>query len=256
MATEYDVVIIGAGAAGENVAGRTSPGGLSTVIIESELVGGECTYWACMPSKALLRPGEALAAAKAVPAAAGAVTGVVDPETALRSRNAFANDWNDYWQVKWVESVNADLLRGRARIVGPKRVVVDLSEGGTVELTARKAVVVATGSHSRIPPIEGIEDVGAYDNRDIVVCQIVPESIIIFGGGAVGLEMAEAWRSLGTRQITIIERRALDDRRKVEPFAMRVIAEAFAKKGIEIITERTVVRSRKKGSRSSRSGRS
>ena len=106
MATEYDVVIIGAGAAGENVAGLTSPGGLSTVIIESELVGGECTFWACMPSKALLRPGEALAAAKAVPAVAGAVTGGIDPEAALRSMNTFAYDWNDYWQVKWVESVN------------------------------------------------------------------------------------------------------------------------------------------------------
>ncbi len=241
MATEYDVVIIGAGAAGENVAGRTSPGGLSTVIIESELVGGECTFWACMPSKALLRPGEALAAAKAVPAVAGAVTGGIDPEAALRSRNTFAYDWNDYWQVKWVESVNADLLRGTARIVGPKRVAVDLAEGGTLELTARKAVVVATGSRSAIPPIEGIENIGAYNNRDIVVCQQVPESIIILGAGAVGLEMAEAWRSLGTEQVTIIERHALDDRPKVEPFAMRVIAEAFEKKGIRMITERSIV---------------
>ena len=126
-------MIIGAGAAGKNVAGRISPGWLSTVVIESELVGGECTYWACMPSKALLRPGEALAAAKAVPASSGAVTGGVDPESALRSRNAFANEWTDFYQVKWVESVNADLLRGRARIDGPKRVVVDLAEGGTLE---------------------------------------------------------------------------------------------------------------------------
>ena len=113
-------VIIGGGTAGENVAGRTSPGGLSTVIVEEELVGGECSYWACMPSKALLRPAEVLSAARRVPAAAGAVTGDVDAASALRSRNAFANEWDDYWQVKWVESVNTDLIRGHARLMGPR----------------------------------------------------------------------------------------------------------------------------------------
>jgi pyruvate/2-oxoglutarate dehydrogenase complex dihydrolipoamide dehydrogenase (E3) component len=233
MPTEYDVIIIGGGAAGENVAGRTSPGGLSTVIIESELVGGECSYWACMPSKALLRPAEALAAARAVPAAADAVTGDIDVGKTLRSRNAFANGWNDYNQVKWVESVDADLIRGHAQLTGPRAVSVALAEGGTVELTARKAVVLATGSHSIIPRIDGIEDVAPLDNRDIVVKQEVPESLVILGGGAVGLEMAEAWNSLGSK-VTVVTHSTLDDARRVEAFAMHIIDESFTAKGIRL----------------------
>jgi pyruvate/2-oxoglutarate dehydrogenase complex dihydrolipoamide dehydrogenase (E3) component len=233
MATEYDVIIIGGGAAGENVAGRTSPGGLSTVIIEAELVGGECSYWACMPSKALLRPAEALAAARAVPAAADAVTGGIDVEKTLRSRNAFANGWNDFNQVKWVDSVGADLLRGHARLTGPRAVTVDLAEGGTQDLLARKAVVLATGSQSIVPNIDGIDDVAPLNNRDIVVKQDVPESLVILGGGAVGLEMAEAWNALGAK-VTVVTHSTLDDARRVEPFAMHIIDEAFAAKGIRL----------------------
>jgi dihydrolipoamide dehydrogenase len=237
MTAEYDVVIIGGGAAGANVAGRTSPGGLSTVIIESELVGGACTYWACMPSKALLRPGEALAAAKAVPALADAITGGIDATRALRGRNAFANAWNDYWQVKRVESVNADLIRGVARLDGPKRVVVELAEGGTQEVIARKALVVATGSHANVPAIDGIDEVGAYLDRDITTAQTVPESLVILGGGAVGLEMAEAWASLGTKEVTVVDHHTLDDLRHVEPFAMHIVAESLKAKGIRFRTE-------------------
>lgn len=233
MAIEYDVIIIGGGAAGENVAGRTSPGGLSTVIVESELVGGECSYWACMPSKALLRPAEALAAARAVPALVGAITGGIDVAKTLSSRNAFANGWNDYHQVRWVESVNADLVRGFARLTGERAVTVELAEGGTVDLIARKAVVLATGSHSIVPAIDGIEDVDPLGNRDIVVKQDVPESLVILGGGAVGLEMAEAWNSLGSK-VTVVTHNTLDDSRRVEPFAMHMIDESFRAKGIRL----------------------
>ena len=241
MADEYDVIIIGGGAAGENVAGRTSPGGLSTVVVESELVGGECSYWACMPSKALLRPGEALNAAKRVPAAAGAVTGVVDAEKALHSRDAFSNNWDDDGQVKWLESVDTDLIRGQAKLTGPRQVSVELSEGGVRELTARKAVVIATGSTSAVPPVKGIDDVGAYTNRDIVVCPDVPESLIILGAGPVGLEMAQAWKSLGTSEVTVVERLRADEMRGIEPFAMEVILEAFAEEGIRVIMGTSVV---------------
>jgi pyruvate/2-oxoglutarate dehydrogenase complex dihydrolipoamide dehydrogenase (E3) component len=233
MAIEYDVIIIGGGAAGENVAGRTSPAGLSTVIIESELVGGECSYWACMPSKAMLRPAEALAAARAVPALADAITRGIDIAKTLHSRNAFANGWNDYWQVKWVESVNADLLRGHAHLTGPRAVRVDLAEGGTLDLVARKAVVLATGSHSIVPAIDGIDDVRPMGSRDIVVQQDVPESLVILGGGAVGLEMAEAWHSLGA-QVTVVTHSTLDDSRRIEPFAMHIIDDAFHAKGIRL----------------------
>ena len=235
MADVYDVIIIGGGAAGENVAGRTSPGGLSTVIIENELVGGECSYWACMPSKALLRPLEVLNAAKRVPAAAGAVTGGVDAEEALRSRNAAANEWDDYWQVKWVESVSTDLIRGHARLTGTKTVEVDLAEGGTQQLTARKAVVIATGSHTAVPPIDGIDEVGAYSNRDIVTCPDVPESLVILGAGPVGLEMAQAWKSLGTKEVTVIDRLGEDELPHMEPFAVRLLIEALEEEGIRVV---------------------
>jgi pyruvate/2-oxoglutarate dehydrogenase complex dihydrolipoamide dehydrogenase (E3) component len=234
MAEEYDVIIIGGGAAGENVAGRTSPGGLSTVIIDSELVGGECTYWACMPSKALLRPAETLKAATRVPAAAGAVTGDVDAEKALRSRDAFANGWDDYWQVKWVESVEADLIRGHARITGERQVSVELAGGGVQELVARKAVVIATGSTPALPAIKGIEDVGAWTSRDIVTAKEVPESLIILGAGPVGLEMAQAWKSLGTKSVTLIERRLPEELTRIEPFAMTLVLEALAEDGVVV----------------------
>jgi dihydrolipoamide dehydrogenase len=236
MADEYDVIIIGGGAAGENVAGRTSPGGLSTVLIESELVGGECSYWACMPSKALLRPVEALNAAKRVPGAAGAVTGGVDVEKTLRSRDAFASNWDDSGQVQWLESVNTDLIRGHARLAGLKKVVIDLAEGGTRELTARKAVVLATGSHTSVPPIEGIEDVGAYTNRDIVVCKDVPDSLVILGAGPVGVEMAQAWKSLGAKEVTVVERLRPDEFPRLEPFAVEILVEALEEEGIRVLT--------------------
>ena len=212
MTDAYDVIIIGGGAAGENVAGRTAPAGLSTAIVEAELVGGECTYWACMPSKALLRPGEALAAVRRVPAARDAVTGTVDAARALRARDAFASHWSDDGQAQWVDSVGATLIRGWARLDGEKRVVVEMADGsGSVELEARKAVVLATGSLAFVPPIEGLAEAEPWTSREITAAKSVPESLIIIGGGVVGLEMAQAWKSLGTAAVTVLERRMPED---------------------------------------------
>ena len=199
MAEEFDVIVIGRGAAGENVAGRVQAGGLTSVVVESELVGGECSYWACMPSKALLRPAEALAVAQRVPSIRGAITGGIDVEKALRARNAFASNWNDEGQEQWLVSVNATLVRGHGRITGERAVTVTGTDGEVHELTARKAVVVATGTSAAMPPIEGLADSEPWDSSKIVTAQEVPVRLIILGGGVVGAEMAQAWRSLGLR---------------------------------------------------------
>ena len=240
MADEFDVVVIGGGAAGENVAGRVTAGGLTAAVVESELVGGECSYWACMPSKALLRPGEALAAAQRVPALRGAITGGIDVARALRIRNAFAGNWNDEGQVQWLASVNAALVRGHGRITGERTVEVTGADGEVRELSARRAVVVATGTAAAMPPIEGLADAAPWDSRKIVTAQEVPERLIILGGGVIGVEMAQAWRSLGS-EVTVVE---LQDRLLPveEPAAGEYLAKSFEAKGIAVRTGQAVTK--------------
>ena len=232
MADIYDVIIIGGGAAGENVAGRTAPAGLSTAIVEAELVGGECSYWACMPSKAMLRPAEALAAARRVPAARDAVTGSVDVARTLHARDAFSSHWDDSGQAAWVDSVGATLVRGRGRLDGPKRVIVEQEDGTTVEMEARKAVVLATGSLGFIPPIEGLAEAAPWTSREVTSTQSVPESIIIIGAGVVGLEMAQALKSLGTAEVTVLERLTPEDSVVIEPFAIRAVIDSLEAQGV------------------------
>ena len=243
---EYDVVVLGAGSTGENVAGSAIGNGLSAAIVERELVGGECSYWACMPSKALLRPGEVVAAARRVPGATGAVTGSVDTDRTLGSRDAFASNWDDKYQVQWLESVGADLFRGRARLAGERMVEVDQADGQTLTLRAAKAVVVATGSLAAVPPIDGLRDIRTWDNRDVTAAKQVPQRLLILGGGVVGVEMAQAWKRLGAGEVTIVEmlERLLANE---EPFAGAHLREAFEEEDIAVLTGVKMVQVRREG---------
>jgi pyruvate/2-oxoglutarate dehydrogenase complex dihydrolipoamide dehydrogenase (E3) component len=236
MAESFDVVVIGAGPAGENVADRVIKAGLSAVVIESGLVGGECSYWACMPSKALLRPGEALRMVKRVPGAREAVTGEIDVAEALKRRDAMISNFDDKWQVKWLVDNDIELIRGHGRITGEKLVEVTHEDGSVSEVSANKAVVISTGSVSATPPIPGLSESEPWDSRVITTLSQPPKSLIIIGGGVVGVEMAQAWRDLGVEEVTILERgpRLLS---REEPFAGEHIQKVFTEQyGITVIT--------------------
>jgi len=204
----YDVVIIGAGAVAENVADRAVQGGLTAVLVESELVGGECSYWACMPSKALIRSGIALRAAQRVGGAREAVTGDLDVAAVLRRRNGFTHDWDDSSQVDWVHGAGIELVRGHGRLTGVKEVTVTAGDGTTTVLTARHAVVVSTGSDPLLPDIPGLLDSNPWTPRDATSAQTAPASLAIIGGGVVAVEMATAYASFGTT-VTILARSGL-----------------------------------------------
>ncbi len=201
----YDVVVIGAGSTGENVAQRAARGGCRVVVVEAELVGGECSYWACMPSKALLRPAQALADARAVAGAANAVTGPLDVHEVFARRDRFVHDWDDASQVAWVGENGLDLVRGHGRLDGDQRVVVDTRDGAPVELRAAAAVAVCTGSCPTVPPVPGLADARPWTSRDAMGAREVPPRLAIIGGGAVACELATAYASLGS-EVTMFER--------------------------------------------------
>ena len=235
MDETFDVVVIGAGPAGENLAGRVAGGGKSVAVVEAELVGGECSYWACMPSKALLRPGEVIAAARRVPGAAEAVTGTIDAAAALARRDELTGNWNDEGQVHWLEGVGATLVRGRGRIAGERTVSVTTASGSVRTLRATTAVVVATGSGAAIPPIPGLRDIAVWDSRAVTSAKEVPRRLVVVGGGVVGVEMAQAWKRLGAEKVTIVE--AADRLLAMhEPFVGEQLAAALTDDGIDVIT--------------------
>jgi pyruvate/2-oxoglutarate dehydrogenase complex dihydrolipoamide dehydrogenase (E3) component len=226
----FDVVVLGAGPAGEVAAGRLAAGGLKVAIVEDRLVGGECSYWACMPSKALLRPYEALAEARRIPGAAEAVTGELDVAAVLARRDEAIHDLDDSAQLPWLEAREIELFRGVGRLVGERRVVV-----GGDELEATKAVFLAGGTAPSMPPIEGLDSIdGAWTNREATTAKEIPARLVIMGGGVVGVEMAQAFRSLGA-EVTLIEgeRRLLP---REEEFACAQVTERLEEFGVTIKT--------------------
>ncbi|MGV8884153.1 MAG: dihydrolipoyl dehydrogenase family protein [Microbacteriaceae bacterium] len=229
--TEYDVIIIGAGAVAENVADRVVQGGLTAVLVESELVGGDCSYWACMPSKALLRSGIALRAAEAVDGTKQAVTGDLDVAAVLKRRDSFTSHWDDAGQVTWVEGAGIALVRGHGRLAGVKTVEVE-NDGEITRLTARHAVVVSTGSDPVLPDIAGLADAQPWTPRDATSAKVIPSSLAIIGGGVVGVEMATAYASFGC-DVTIMARSGLLGGQ--EDFAGEMVAAALTGLGVTII---------------------
>jgi len=231
MSDEYDLIVLGGGPVGENVADRAVQGGLTAIIVESELVGGECSYWACMPSKALLRPAQALRAAQNVRGAAAAVTGSLDVAAVFARRDSFTSDWSDDGQVRWLESAHIDLARGHGRLTGEREVTVTGADGTTRVLRARHAVAISTGSDAVIPPIDGLAGASPWTSREATSAQELPESLAVIGGGVVAVEMATAYAALGSA-VTVIARSGLLG--GMEPFAGERVAAGLKELGVDV----------------------
>jgi pyruvate/2-oxoglutarate dehydrogenase complex dihydrolipoamide dehydrogenase (E3) component len=234
---EFDVVVIGAGPAGEVCAGRLGEAGQEVAIVESHLIGGECSFYACMPSKGLLRPGELLTEVRRIPGVREAVTGDLDAGAVLRRRDEIIHDLDDSSQVPWLEQRGVAVFRVPGRLEGERRV-----RAGDETLTARKAVVVATGSSPLIPPIDGLREAEPWTNREATTSKEVPGRLAILGGGVVGVEMAQAYTSLGS-EVTLVER---GDRliAREEPFASDDVEQSLREKGVDVMlgTGATAVR--------------
>ncbi|MFJ9843571.1 dihydrolipoyl dehydrogenase family protein [Kitasatospora sp. NPDC101155] len=238
---QADVIVIGLGPGGEHAAGRLAESGLDVVGIEAELVGGECPYWGCIPSKMMIRAGNLLAETRRVPGMAG--RSQVTPDwtpVADRIRDEATDDWSDRVAVDRLTGKGARFIRGRARLTGPGRVAVNGQE-----LTARRGVVIATGTRPTAPPVPGLAEVPYWTNRDAVAAKELPESLLVLGGGAIGLELAQVFARFGSA-VTVVE--ALDLLLPVEePEAGRLIAPVLQREGIEIRTSARAVRAEHDG---------
>jgi pyruvate/2-oxoglutarate dehydrogenase complex dihydrolipoamide dehydrogenase (E3) component len=228
----YDVIVIGAGPVGQTLAERVRSANLSVVVVERELVGGECSYWGCVPSKALLRPVIAVSDARRVDGAREAVTGPLNNAGVFGRRDRYVTNWDDAGQAAWVKGIGADLVRGHARLDGPRRVVVDTPDEQLVVLQARQAVAVCIGSGALLPDLPGIAEARPWTNRQATESSTVPRRLAVVGGGGVGVEMATAYNGLGS-QVTVLARHpGLLPR--MEPFVGAAVTEALRQAGVDV----------------------
>lgn len=227
----FDVIVLGAGPIGQNAAERARAAGLSVALVERELVGGECSYWACVPSKALLRPIIALSDARRVDGAREAVTGALRTEGVFGRRDRYVSNWDDTGQADWVAGIGATLIRGHGRLNGVRQVVV-ATPGGQVTLDARHAVVICTGSRPALPDVPGIVAAKPWTNRQATDSSVVPDRLAIVGAGGVGVEMATAWRGLGAAVTLLSRGSGLLPR--MEPFVGELIRRGLVTGGVDV----------------------